>query len=332
VITMNGAIWRVTILAMVMALTMMLAACEWGRGTSGSDSHANEETTDASNGDEQTGELNEPELAITQGYITDKGDATLLVTAYIDKGEDSYVDAYSLRISDQTKITTGTAHAISLDELDIGMSVEVWTVGPVAESYPMQAAAVHIIVHPVDTVAPMSRQEAVRTAIEAQNEVAGPWAVKDARWNEEHESWEIVLVHPMYMDEPFAVRVDARSGEILPNIVLENDAFRVYYPHPETRVGKTFTVEGEARVFEAAFSWVLEDGHSVLAEGHEMASAGAPEWGSFSFEVSFDHASQPNVMLVLFVYSPRDGSMEKELVIPLTVEEDLIQYSAESSG
>jgi len=172
----------------------------------------------------------------------------------------------------------------------------------------------------------------VRTAVEAQTELAGPWAVRDAVWNEEQKSWVITLVHPMYMDEPVTVRIDAETGEIRPNIVLENEAFRIYYPHPESQVGNTFTVEGEARVFEAAFSWVLEDGHSILAEGHEMADAGAPEWGSFSFDVSFDRATQPNITLVIYVHSAKDGSMENELILPLTVEEDLVQYSGDYSG
>jgi len=327
---MNSKLWKGTLMAVVVALAMMLSACEWGIGEN-TGGNGNGASTNPGNGHEQASDLNEPELAITQGYIVSEDGGTLLVTAYIDQGEDSYVDAYSLRVDEQTKITSN-GQDIAYDELKAGMQVEVWTAGPVAESYPMQAPAAHILILPDDTSAKMTRSEAVRIAIEAQSEVAGPWAVQDATWNEDHESWVIVLVHPMNLDEPVTVRVDAESGEIRPNIVLENEAFRVYYPHPESQVGNTFTVEGEARVFEAAFSWVLEDGHSILAEGHEMASAGAPEWGSFSFEISFDHATQPNVMLILFVYSAKDGSMEQELIIPLTVEDDLVQYSADISG
>src|SRR6476469_10152800 len=40
-----------------------------------------------------------------------------------------------------------------------------------------------------------------------------------------------------------------------------------------------YQVTGKAQVFEAAFSWVVEDGHNELASGHEMTDAGAPAWG-----------------------------------------------------
>lgn len=111
--------------------------------------------------------------------------------------------------------------------------------------------------------------------------------------------------------------------------VAENDAFRVYTPRPDEELGPVFPVEGEARVFEAAFSWHLEDGHTILDEGHVTAEEGAPGWGRFQFEVSYKHASQPNMMLVLYVHSAKDGSIEKQLIIPLKVPKELIKYSTD---
>jgi outer membrane lipopolysaccharide assembly protein LptE/RlpB len=323
---MNSKIWRGIAFTLVILLAALLTACEWGLSSSAS---GDKTDTNSDQGNDQPAEQNEPELAISQGYIVDKADGTVIVTAYKVNGENAYVDAYSLRINEQTKMTTTMAQAVSFDELKIGMEVEVWTKGPVAESYPMQAAAAKIIISLDQSNEKVSQEEAVRAAIEAQTELAGPWAVKDAILRKDLQAWEIELVHHMYTDQPVPVLVDSESGELRPYVVTENDWFRITSPLPHTKVGPTFTVEGEARVFEAAFSWILEDGHSVLAEGHEMASAGAPEWGTFSFEVNFERASQPNVMLVLFVHSANDGSQEHELVIPLTVQEDLIQYSAD---
>jgi hypothetical protein len=79
-----------------------------------------------------------------------------------------------------------------------------------------------------------------------------------------------------------------------------------------------FLVKGEARVFEAAYSWVVEDGHEELKEGYGMTSAGAPEWGQFSFTVDVEK-KRPNstLHLVLFESSPKDGSRQFELPVLL---------------
>ena len=80
----------------------------------------------------------------------------------------------------------------------------------------------------------------------------------------------------------------------------------------------TYLITGEAQVFEAAFSWVVEDGHDELMEGHEMTDAGAPVWGAFRFTIS-PKAQRANstLTLVLFEYSAKDGSRQHELPIPL---------------
>lgn len=79
-----------------------------------------------------------------------------------------------------------------------------------------------------------------------------------------------------------------------------------------------YLVKGKARVFEAAFSWVVEDGHNELKSGHEMTDAGAPAWGNFSFTVAVVKA-RPNstLILILFEASARDGSRQSEMMIPL---------------
>ncbi len=80
----------------------------------------------------------------------------------------------------------------------------------------------------------------------------------------------------------------------------------------------SFEVSGKARVFEAAFSWVIEDGHQELKTGHEMTDAGAPAWGAFRFRFRATKA-RPNstLTLILFEASAKDGSRQHELPIPL---------------
>lgn len=80
----------------------------------------------------------------------------------------------------------------------------------------------------------------------------------------------------------------------------------------------TFRVKGEGQIFEANFSWVVEDGHNELKNGFEMTDAGAPEWGKFdfTFEIS-KHDENTTLTLILFEISAKDGSRQHELLIPL---------------
>ena len=80
----------------------------------------------------------------------------------------------------------------------------------------------------------------------------------------------------------------------------------------------SFNISGKARVFEAAFSWVIEDGHDELAKGFQMTSAGAPDWGEFSFGIRPPKGKDNSTLhIILFEASPKDGSRQDELPIPL---------------
>ena len=80
----------------------------------------------------------------------------------------------------------------------------------------------------------------------------------------------------------------------------------------------TVTVSGEARVFEAVFGWVVEDGHNELAHGFTTASMGAPEWGTFNINIPAKK-TDPNttLMLLIFENSAADDSRIHELAIPI---------------
>jgi len=81
---------------------------------------------------------------------------------------------------------------------------------------------------------------------------------------------------------------------------------------------ETYKVKGKARVFEASFSYVVEDGHNELLQGHSQTSAGAPEWGDFEVTIKVKK-TEPNstLTLILFEVSAKDGSRRLELPIPL---------------
>ena len=82
--------------------------------------------------------------------------------------------------------------------------------------------------------------------------------------------------------------------------------------------GDSFRIAGQARVFEASFGWVIEDGHYELKQGHQMTDAGAPEWGNFQFDITAAKQRENSTLhLILFESSPKDGSRTHELPIPL---------------
>lgn len=116
---------------------------------------------------------------------------------------------------------------------------------------------------------------------------------------------EAVVLEPVVVD---TVATDT--------ITYENERFRNV---TVTTVGEEkFRIQGEAQVFEAAFSWVIEDGHNELQKGHGTTSAGAPEWGKFDFTVTAEKARENSTLhLILFEGSPKDGSRQHELPLLL---------------
>ena len=79
-----------------------------------------------------------------------------------------------------------------------------------------------------------------------------------------------------------------------------------------------FLVQGKGQIFEASFSWVVEDGHEELKKGFQMTDAGAPEWGNFKFTVDVQKKrGNSTLILILFESSPKDGSRQYELPVIL---------------
>lgn len=300
------------------ALAALLTACAAGGGRPGSPADREPEPAAVK--------------AIDKGHIIQKDGNRWLITAYADKNGTPYIDAYWFTVGEQTRLQNGAGQSVASEQLAVGAEVEAWYSGAVRESYPAQTDAAQIVLHD-DPAVPdpgmIGRTSAVQAALRAQSGPSAAWAVKGAALDAENGYWNIELLRHETVEQPVAVRIDARSGQSVPVPVAENEAFRVFAPSPGSELGPGFTVEGEARVFEAAFSWTLEDGHHIMAEGHEMAAEGAPAWGRFRFDIGYEKASQPNMMLILYVHSAKDGSAEHELVIPLKVPEDRIKYNAD---
>jgi hypothetical protein len=110
--------------------------------------------------------------------------------------------------------------------------------------------------------------------------------------------------------------VDAKQELSPVSQVYANERFK------NVQVKKTgdhqYLITGKAQIFEASFSWVIEDGHEELKQGHEMTDAGAPAWGNFSFTIDVEKKRpNTNLHLVLFEASAKDGSRQYELPLLL---------------
>ncbi|MGS0764609.1 stalk domain-containing protein [Syntrophomonas curvata] len=67
------------------------------------------------------------------------------------------------------------------------------------------------------------------------------------------------------------------------------------------------TVAGKARVWEATLNYeVIDNNNRVLFDGFATASAGAPQWGDFTFSVDADLSEAEAIRV--FTTSPKDGS------------------------
>ncbi|MFA5528665.1 MAG: Gmad2 immunoglobulin-like domain-containing protein [Peptostreptococcales bacterium] len=108
--------------------------------------------------------------------------------------------------------------------------------------------------------------------------------------------------------------------DIEEEVVIENDAFRIYEPAPNTEVtDNKIVVRGQARVFEGTIQYEFEDGHNILDEGFTTASEGAPGWGDFEITIEFDEVANDTGTIILYEESAKDGSRLHELIIPVTV-------------
>lgn len=100
-----------------------------------------------------------------------------------------------------------------------------------------------------------------------------------------------------------------------------SDRIAVYAPTATGTVARTFTLSGAARVFEANVVWRVKDSRqNVVAEGHTTASLGtSPIWGTFSTQITLPATVTGNTTLEVFEVSPKDGSDQGLVAIPLTV-------------
>ena len=91
-------------------------------------------------------------------------------------------------------------------------------------------------------------------------------------------------------------------------------------PFPGQGVPRSFTVEGNANVFEANVSWrvVVGDG-TVLAEGFATATCGTGCRGTYETDVTVEADAPIHAFLEVFESSAEDGSPLHMVRVPITI-------------
>jgi len=100
-----------------------------------------------------------------------------------------------------------------------------------------------------------------------------------------------------------------------------SDRIAVSAPRAGDRVSGEIRVVGSARVFEANVVWRLKDSSGkALATGHFLANLGSSAvWGQFDTRLGVPATVHGNVTLELYEASPKDGSDQGLVTVPLTV-------------
>ena len=87
------------------------------------------------------------------------------------------------------------------------------------------------------------------------------------------------------------------------------------------QIRSPLTIAGEASVFEATVAWrIVTAGGAVLAQGNVLATAGAPQKGTFTTSVSFALPYYGEAGFVeVYEVSPKDGSISDIVRVPVGI-------------
>ncbi len=129
----------------------------------------------------------------------------------------------------------------------------------------------------------------------------------------------------LFWQEGKAIKAQTSDGQLLDRPVLKADyldfAAALTVEQPVFGGGGTnpLHVTGFGAVFEAAFNWVLTNNDGlIIAEGHEMTSNGTG-WGGFDFFIDYDIQAKQVGALIVYAKSAKDGSRIDIREYPVTL-------------
>ena len=105
------------------------------------------------------------------------------------------------------------------------------------------------------------------------------------------------------------------SFYLLTIILATSFLFAPHFVEAKQQKTQTYHVTGQARIWEASYSYRIRSGKKELVRGYGTASKGAPEWGDFEEIIKVE--KKKNLTLELFEISQADGKEINKLIIPL---------------
>ncbi len=100
----------------------------------------------------------------------------------------------------------------------------------------------------------------------------------------------------------------------------------VFTPQPDDEVGLPLVIKGEARTFEAAFSYRIKNSvGKVLVEGHSMTTGTAdlPAFRPFEVTVNYPDPKTASGSVEVFEFSAKDGSEINKVIVPVRFKQNV---------
>ena len=101
---------------------------------------------------------------------------------------------------------------------------------------------------------------------------------------------------------------------------------RVFSPQVGDEVGLPLVIKGEARTFEATFSYRIKNSKgAVLVEGHSMTTGTAdpPAFRPFEVSVNYPDPKTASGSVEVFEVSAKDGSEVSKVIVPVKFKQDV---------
>ena len=135
---------------------------------------------------------------------------------------------------------------------------------------------------------------------------------------------QVATASPAPTATPTAAATEAPSLSPTPKpspMVSGKGLITVTSPLRGDQIRSPLTIAGEASVFEATVAWrIVTAGGAVLAQGNVLATAGAPQKGTFTTSVSFALPYYGEAGFVeVYEVSPKDGSISDIVRVPVGI-------------
>ncbi len=135
--------------------------------------------------------------------------------------------------------------------------------------------------------------------------------------------YDLVVTEPTDLEVEFRSAVDEwphipilRGIDYLQPIVAGRDGIQVFAPAPDSTVSSRFLFRGISNVFEGTVNYRVESaGGDLLLE--EFTTGAMGDWGYFRELVELPVDAPDELVLRVFYYSAKDGSIRNDFVIPL---------------